>query len=136
MYLQALVLRKSEHAADQAKKVLALYPDDWQVLYLNAVVENRSGQFSDARRHLHRSIALNRSYAPARAELGKVLQELGDLSSAKTELETAEPWAISRSMFSTNWPDCEPLEIKKTRETRSARSNNWKLRESTGHGQP
>jgi tetratricopeptide (TPR) repeat protein len=90
MYLQALVLRKAEHAAEQAKKVLALYPDDWQVLYLNAVVENRAEHFSDARRHLQRSIALNPSYAPAHAELGKVFQELGDLSRAKTELETAE----------------------------------------------
>jgi len=90
MYLKALVLGRSERAPDQARRVLALYPHDWQALYLSAVLENRSARFSDARRHLERSIALNPIYAPSHAELGKVFQELGDLGRSKAELERAE----------------------------------------------
>jgi Flp pilus assembly protein TadD len=90
MYLKALALSRSEHAPDQARKVLALYPNDWQVLYLCAVLEDRDEKFSDARSHLERSIALNTTYAPAHAALGKVLDELGDLGKTKLEREKAE----------------------------------------------
>jgi Flp pilus assembly protein TadD len=90
MYLQTLVLNKSKEAAEQARRLLALHPDDWQVLYLSAVVDDRAARLSVARHRLERSLALNPTYAPTHAELGKVLQQLGEPARAKAELEKAE----------------------------------------------
>jgi Flp pilus assembly protein TadD len=53
------------------------------------VLESREADFSAARAHLERSIALNPGYYQAHHALGNVLARLGDLPGAKAQLERA-----------------------------------------------
>lgn len=69
--------------------MLIAYPHQWEVLYLNAIVDGREDLFSQARGHLEESISINPSYAPTHRELGKVLEKMGDLPASKAEFEKA-----------------------------------------------
>jgi len=89
LYLHTLVSSNSEKAPEYGRKLLALYPDQWEVLYLVAVLESREGDFEHARTHLQRSVALNPGYYQAQDELGSVLSKLGDLAGAREHLEKA-----------------------------------------------
>ena len=88
-YLEALVLSRPDLADQRARQMLSAHPHQWEILYLNAIVDGREGLYSQARRHLKESISLNPTYAPAHRELGKVLEKLGDLPASKVELEKA-----------------------------------------------
>jgi superkiller protein 3 len=89
LYLHALVTSNSEKAPDFGRKLLKAYPDHWEVLYLNAVLESREADFKTARDHLDRSIALNPDYDQSQAALGSILAKLDDLPGAKEHLEKA-----------------------------------------------
>jgi superkiller protein 3 len=89
LYLRSMVSSNSAKAPEFGRKLLAAYPDHWEVLYLNAVLESREADFSAARAHLERSIALNPGYYQAHHALGNVLARLGDLPGAKVHLEKA-----------------------------------------------
>lgn len=89
LYLHVLVMNHAEQANQLAGRVLTLWPHDGMALYLNAVLEERAMDYSEARLHLKESIAANPGYAPSHAELGRVFQRLGDLPASKTELEKA-----------------------------------------------
>jgi tetratricopeptide (TPR) repeat protein len=89
LYLHTLVSSHSERAPDLARKLLAAYPDQWEVLYLVAVLESREADFEQARAHLERSIALNPGYYQSHDELGSILAKQGDLPRAREQLEKA-----------------------------------------------
>jgi tetratricopeptide (TPR) repeat protein len=89
LYLHALVSSHSDQAAEYAHKLLVGYPDQWEVLYLNAVLESQEGDFRTARTHLEHSIAANSSYPQSQAELGSVLARLDDLPGSRQHLEKA-----------------------------------------------
>ena len=89
LYLHTLVSSHSEKAPDLARKLLAAYPDQWEVLYLVAVLESREADFEHARPHLERSIALNPGYYQSHDELGSILAKQGDLPRAREHLEKA-----------------------------------------------
>jgi superkiller protein 3 len=89
LYLHTLVSSHSEKATDFARKLLAAYPDQWEVLYLVAVLESREADFEHARAHLERSIALNPGYYQSHDELGSILAKQGDLPRAREHLEKA-----------------------------------------------
>lgn len=89
LYLRTLVSSHSAKAGDLGPKLLAAYPDQWEVLYLNAVLESREGDFAAARAHLERSIALNPNYYQSHAELGSTLARLGELPGAKEHFQKA-----------------------------------------------
>jgi superkiller protein 3 len=89
LYLHALVSSHSEKAPDLARKLLAAYPDQWEVLYLVAVLESREADFEHARAHLERSIALHPGYYQSHDELGNILAKQGDLPGAREHLEKA-----------------------------------------------
>src|ERR1035437_7721395 len=84
-----MLLGHDEKARDFGRKLLAAYPNHWEVLYLNAILESREGDFQTARAHLERSLALNPGYYQAHDELGNVLANLGDLPGARAHLEKA-----------------------------------------------
>jgi tetratricopeptide (TPR) repeat protein len=88
-YLEALVLSRPDLAEPRARRMLAAYPHQWEVLYLNAIVDSREGLYPQARHLLQESVSANPAYAPTHRELGKVLDKMGDLSASKAELETA-----------------------------------------------
>jgi tetratricopeptide (TPR) repeat protein len=89
LYLHALVSSHNEKAPEYARKLLVAYPDQWEVLYLNALLESQEGNFRTARDHLERSIAANPSYPESQAELGSILAKLDDLPGARQRLEKA-----------------------------------------------
>jgi tetratricopeptide (TPR) repeat protein len=89
LYLHTLVSSHSEKAPDFGRKLLAAYPNHWEVLYLNAVLESREGDFQTARAHLERSLALNPGYYQAHDELGSILAKQGDLPGAREHFEKA-----------------------------------------------
>jgi len=89
LYLRALVSSHAGEATEYAHKLLAAYPTQWEVLYLNAILESQEGDFQAARGHLERSIANNPGYSQSQAELGSILAKLDDLPGAKQHLEKA-----------------------------------------------
>ncbi len=88
-YLEAVVLSRPDIAGPRARQMLIAYPHQWKVLYLNAIVDNREGLYSQARDHLEESISINSSFAPTHRELGKVLEKTGELPASKAEFEKA-----------------------------------------------
>jgi len=89
LYLRIMVSGHSQKASQLAGQLLAAYPDQWEVLYLNAVLEARDGEFQKARAHLEHSIAQNATYAQSHRALGEALARLGDLNGAKQHLDKA-----------------------------------------------
>jgi tetratricopeptide (TPR) repeat protein len=89
LYLHTLITSHSDKATELAHKLLAAQPDQWEVLYLNSVLEARDGELADARSHLERSVALNPTSKEAQHQLGSVLASLGDLPAAREHLEKA-----------------------------------------------
>ena len=76
-------------SAPLGRKLLLKAPHDFEILYLNGVVERASGQFPAARTHLEEAVALDPKHYNARYNLGVVLAELKDARGAKVQLEKA-----------------------------------------------
>ena len=89
LYLRIMVTSHNAKAPEFARKLLAVYPNQWEVLYLNAVLESREADSSAARAHLERSISLNPDSPEPHAQLGTILSQLGELPAAKEQLEKA-----------------------------------------------
>jgi len=89
LYLRVLVSRHSESAQQVGHKLLLAAPRNWEVLYLNAQIEMRMGQLSDAHAHLEKSIALKPDYFQSHTALASVLFNLKDFAQAKAQLEKA-----------------------------------------------
>ncbi len=89
LYLETLVIGHADKATPFAHELLAAYPNQWQVLFLNGELEAREGNFKTARELFDRSIAQNAQYASSQKALGNVLNNLGDLPGAKEHLGKA-----------------------------------------------
>ncbi len=89
LYLRTLVSSHADKAAELGPKLLIAYPNEWEVLYLNAELESREADFAAARAHLEHSIAVNPGYYPSHAALGSILAKLDDLAGARAHLEKA-----------------------------------------------
>lgn len=89
LYLNTLVTSHSEKAPQYAEKLLAAYPDQWEVLYLNGLVASGEGDFTRARDLVARAVAANPQHAPAQHLLGSTLAKLGDFPGAKEHLSKA-----------------------------------------------
>ncbi len=89
LYFHTMVSSNDAKASEFGRKLLAAHPNQWEVLYLNAVLESREADYAAARSHLEHSIALKPDYDQSYAALGSVLARLGDLPGAKLRLEKA-----------------------------------------------
>ncbi len=89
LYLRVLVSSQSERAPQLGHKLLLTAPHNWEVLYLNAQLEMREGEFPRARAHLEQSIALKADYFESQNALGVVLSKLKDFPGAREHLEKA-----------------------------------------------
>jgi tetratricopeptide (TPR) repeat protein len=89
LYCRVLVSGHSDKAPQLAHKLLLAHPNNWEVLYLNSVLETQDGDFKQARVHLERSVALNPNDSKSQRALGDVLSRLQDLQGAKNHLEKA-----------------------------------------------
>jgi Flp pilus assembly protein TadD len=90
LYLWILVQQdEAQKAQLLASKLLAEAPHNWEVLYLNGVLERRAGNYEAARDHLQQAVALNPAHFEARRNLGSVLAQLKDPEGAREQLQKA-----------------------------------------------
>jgi Flp pilus assembly protein TadD len=89
LYLRTLMATKSEKTALVARKLLLTSPHNWEVLYLNGVLETKDGRLEQARAHLEQSVALKPDSAMSHDLLGLVLAQLNDMRGAKDHLQKA-----------------------------------------------
>jgi tetratricopeptide (TPR) repeat protein len=90
LYLHVLVLSDDEDLARPlAKKLLAAAPHNFSVLYLNGVLENRSGNYLAGRSFLEQAVALNPNQYNSRYNLGIALANLNDAQGAREQFEKA-----------------------------------------------
>jgi Flp pilus assembly protein TadD len=90
LFLRVLVATNQMLQAQQlARKLLTAYPQDGELLYLNAVLEQKDGEYAKAKEHFEQAIALAPDYAEARFDLGVVLARLQDPAGAKVQLQKA-----------------------------------------------
>lgn len=90
LYLHVLVLNDDVALAKPlASKLLAAAPHDFEVLYLNGVVEREEGQYPAAKAHLEEAVRINSNHYNSHYNLGVVLSELGDPKAAREQFERA-----------------------------------------------
>jgi len=93
-YLSALVLNNDDTAARPlAVQLLTAAPHDFQVLYLNGILERKAGDYAAARDHLLEAIKVDPGNTTdeyiVRFNLGSALAHLNDPAGAKQQLEKA-----------------------------------------------
>lgn len=90
LYLRILLMQDEATKGKQlGAKLLKLAPHNWDVLYLNGVLERLAGDYAAARDHLKEAVTLNPSDYETRRNLGSVLAKLNDAEGAKEQLEKA-----------------------------------------------
>ena len=86
---RVLIDTNPEKAAEKGKSLLQTSANNWEVLYLNGVLETKGGKLQQARSYLQRSARLKPDSAEPHAALGHVLDQLKDLRGAKEQFEKA-----------------------------------------------
>jgi Flp pilus assembly protein TadD len=90
LYLWILVQQdEAEKAQQLADRLLVEAPHNWEVLYLNGVLERRAGEYEAARDHLQQAVDLNPSHMESRRNLASVLAQLKDPQGAREQLQKA-----------------------------------------------
>jgi Flp pilus assembly protein TadD len=69
------------------RKLLALAPQDPDLLNLNGLLERKAGEYSQARTHLEQAVVLNPNDFNSRVNLGLVLVQLHEPAGATEQLE-------------------------------------------------
>jgi tetratricopeptide (TPR) repeat protein len=89
-YLRTLVAKNDEtRAIPLAGRLLAIAPNDADLLYLAGTIERMAGDYSAARGHLEKSMAIYPSNADSHYNLGLALAHLENPEGAKEELNKA-----------------------------------------------
>ena len=89
-YFRLLVLNDDYALATPlGQKLLIKAPHDFDILYLNGIMERAGGKFPEARKHLEEAVRLQPNHYNSRYNLGVVLSELKDAKGAKEQLEKA-----------------------------------------------
>ena len=89
-YLIILVL--TDHttlARPLGLKLLEEEPHDWQVLYLNGILDRETGDVEGSKKHLEESVALEPEFYYSRYHLGMTLVAMHEWKEAKENLEKA-----------------------------------------------
>jgi Flp pilus assembly protein TadD len=88
--LRALVLNSNmDEARPLGRKLLAASPHDFEVLYLNGILERLAGEYAVARDHLLEAVKQQPEDYGSRYNLGAALAHLDDPAGAKQQLEKA-----------------------------------------------
>jgi Flp pilus assembly protein TadD len=89
-YLSALVLNNdAETARPIGRKLLKSAPHDFNVLYLNGILEREAGEYAAAREHLQEAVKIQPDNYSVRFNLGTALAHLNETNGAKQQLERA-----------------------------------------------
>ncbi len=90
LYLRALVLNgETALARPLGRKLLALAPHDFEVLYQNGILEREAHEYAAARGHLEQAVSLDPSEPGPHFNLGLVLAKVQDPEGAKQQLQQA-----------------------------------------------
>lgn len=90
LYLHVMVMNGEENQArPTAQKLLVTAPHNFGVLYLNGILENLSGNYLAARKHLEEAAKLDPDDPTCRFNLGITLSQLNDLREAREQFEKA-----------------------------------------------
>jgi Flp pilus assembly protein TadD len=91
IYLRTLVItgKNFEIAAPLSRKLLALVPNDPEILAESGFLERMAGDYLAARKHLEEAVILLPNNPMSRFNLGVVLAELQDAAGAREQLEKA-----------------------------------------------
>jgi Flp pilus assembly protein TadD len=88
LYLRVAVLNSDAASARPlGQKLLASAPHDFELLYLNGILERKAGEYEAARRHLEEAVGLQNDHGGAHYELGVTLVQLRDERGAQEQLE-------------------------------------------------
>jgi tetratricopeptide (TPR) repeat protein len=132
LYLHTLVTSKAENAASYARQLLATYPNQWEVLYLNGVLSAAGGEFQQARTNFQSSVSLNPIYGESRTALGNVLAHLGDPRGAREQLEKGialgddspeAEYSLATVLRSLGETDAARQALNRYQELKSSRAN-------------
>lgn len=89
-YLRTLATKNdAAKAIPLARRLLATAPDDADLLYLSGIIESWVADYSAARTHLEKSVAIDPANADCHYRLGFVLVRVQNYPRAKEELEKA-----------------------------------------------
>ena len=86
---RVLIDTNPDKAAEKGKSLLQTSANNWEILYLNGVLETKGGKLQQARSYLERSARLKPDAAAPHAALGHVLAQLKDLRGAKEQFAKA-----------------------------------------------
>jgi Flp pilus assembly protein TadD len=84
-----LIDTNTDKAAEKGRSLLQTSANNWEVLYLNGILETKVGRLQQARSYLERSAKLKPDSGAPDAALGHVLAQLKDMRGAKEQLEKA-----------------------------------------------
>jgi tetratricopeptide (TPR) repeat protein len=89
-FLRILVLtRHNDIARPIGLRLLAQTPHDWEVLYLNGILDHTVGDYANAKAHLAESVSLNPDFFYSHYYLGLVLVTLHEYKDARENLDKA-----------------------------------------------
>ncbi len=89
LYCRMLVSGHAEKAPQRAHQLLLAHPNNWEVLYLNSLLEMQDGDYKQARVHLERSVAFHPDDPKSQKTLGDALVKTQDLQGAREHFEKA-----------------------------------------------
>jgi tetratricopeptide (TPR) repeat protein len=90
LFFRILVLTADiKRARPLGLKLLAQYPHDAEILYLNGVVDRSIGDYAQSKAHLEEAVKINPGFANSRFNLGIALVFLKEWPEAKEQLEKA-----------------------------------------------
>ncbi len=89
LYMRALIATKPDEAEVLGNSLLTSFAGNWEVQYLNGVLDTECGRLQQGRRHLEQSVNLNPNSAASHAALALVLAQLKDIREAKEQQQKA-----------------------------------------------
>jgi len=89
LYFKALIATDSHEAEALGENLLTSFAGNWEVQYLNGVLDTNCGRLRQGRRHLEQSVNLNPNSAASHAALALVLAQLNDIPAAKEQQQKA-----------------------------------------------
>jgi tetratricopeptide (TPR) repeat protein len=85
LYLRALIDTNPDDAEVLGRSLLSSFAGNWEVQYLNGVLDAKCGRLLQGRKHLEQSVNLNPNSAASHAALALVLAQLKDIPGAKEQ---------------------------------------------------
>ena len=107
-YFRLMVINDDHaQAAPLGRKLLLKAPHDFEILYLNGVVERASGDFPAARTHLEEAVALDPKHYNARYSLGVVTGRTQGCTGRESSIgKSARTGRHGTTRSASSWPQC------------------------------